>query len=138
MVVRAACERAEAADLAALNVNIDAAFDAHRGGDFFTGAELHLEFHRLLARTTRNPVLVLMMDAMIEVTGQFLTSIGPTENPYVLPSRKRFMRHMAVRDADAAVAEMEQYLKRLHRRYLSLAAHSGAPGETRQNAAGLA
>ena len=138
MVVRAACERAKAADLAALNVNIDAAFDAHRGGDFFAGAELHLEFHRLLARTTRNPVLVLLMDAMIDVMRQFLTSIGPTENPYFLPSRKRFMRHMAVRDADAVVAEMEQHLKRLHRRYLSLVAHAGAQGETRQNAAGLA
>ena len=124
VVVRAACERAKAADLVALNANIDAAFDAHRGGDFFSGAELHLEFHRLLARTTKNPVLVLMMDAVIGVMRQFLTSIGPTENPYVLPSRKRFMRHMAARDADAAVAEMELHLKRLHKRYLSLAARN--------------
>ena len=122
VVIRAACARAKAADLTALQANIDAAAAAHHGDDFFGTAELHLEFHRLLARTTRNPVLVLMMDAVMGVMRQFLASIGPADNPYVLPSRKRFMQHLTARDADAAVAEMEQHLKRLHRRYLSLAA----------------
>ena len=121
VVIRAACARAKASDLNALQANIDAAIAAHHGDDFFGTAELHLEFHRLLAHTTKNPVLVLMMDAVMGVMRQFLTSIGPADNPYVLPSRKRFMRHLAARDADAAVAEMEQHLKRLHRRYLLLA-----------------
>ena len=124
VIVRAACARAKAADLAALHANIETALAAHRRNDFFAGAEIHLEFHRLLARITRNPVLVLMMDAVMDVMRQFLSSIGPAENPYVLPSRKRFMQHLAARDADAAVAEMEQHLKRLHRRYLSLAARN--------------
>ena len=35
------------------------------------------------------------------------------------PSRRRFMKHFEARDADAAVAEMEQHLERLNRHYLS-------------------
>ena len=122
VVVRAACQRAKAADRARLNANIEAATAAHHARDFYAAAELHLKFHGLLADSTHNPVLVLMMDALTGVMRQFLTRIGPAESPYVLPSRQRFMQHLAARDADAAVAEMEQHLKRLHRRYLSLAA----------------
>ncbi|MBL8382640.1 MAG: FadR family transcriptional regulator [Burkholderiales bacterium] len=118
--IRAACERATAADLEALTQNVAAAAAAG-AVDFYRSAAIHLEFHRLIARATGNPVMMLTMDAILEVMQQFLDTIGPTENPYVLPSRRRFLRHMAERDAEAAVAEMEKHLKRLHRHYLSLA-----------------
>ncbi len=120
-VIRAACERATAEDIEALNANVAAAHDAARADDFYRSATVHLDFHKLLARATRNPVMMLMMDAVIEVMRQFLDAIGPTENPYVLPSRRRFMRHLAERNAEGAVAEMEKHLKRLNRHYLSLA-----------------
>jgi DNA-binding FadR family transcriptional regulator len=120
-VIRAACERATAADIEALNANVDAALESTRADDFYRTAAIHLEFHKLLARATRNPVMMIMMDAVIEVMRQFLDTIGPTQNPYVLPSRKRFMRFLAEHDAEGAVAEMEKHLKRLNRHYLSLA-----------------
>ena len=120
-VIRAACERATAADIDDLNRNVADAALATRADDFFRTAEIHLEFHKLLARATRNPVMVIMMEAVTDVMQHFLRTIGPTDNPYVLPSRRRFMQHMARRDAEAAVAEMEKHLKRLHRHYLSLA-----------------
>jgi DNA-binding FadR family transcriptional regulator len=120
-VIRAACERATAADIEALNANVAAALESTRADDFYRTAAIHLEFHKLLARATRNPVMMIMMDAVIAVMQQFLDTIGPTQNPYVLPSRKRFMRFLAERDAEGAVAEMEKHLKRLNRHYLSLA-----------------
>ena len=120
-VIRAACERATAEDLEALNRNVGAALASTRADDFYKTAEIHLQFHTLLARATRNPVMVIMMDAVTDVMQQFLNKIGPTLNPYVLPSRRRFMQHLANRDAEAAVAEMEKHLKRLHKHYLSLA-----------------
>ena len=120
-VIRAACERANADDIALLERNVAQAHAATRADDFYKIAEIHLEFHRLLARATGNPVMMLMMDGVLEVMRQFLDTIGPTQNPYVLPSRRRFMRHLAARDAVAAVAEMEKHLKRLHKYYLSLA-----------------
>ena len=35
--------------------------------DFYKTAEIHLAFHRLLARATGNPVMMLMMDGVLEV-----------------------------------------------------------------------
>lgn len=123
MAVRAACERATPVDLAAMHTNIAAAREA--GQDFFKRAEIHLEFHRLIARTTRNPIMAIMMEAITEIMQHFIRAIGPHENRYVLPSRLRFMRHMEARDADAAVAEMESHLRRLHRYYLSRTVSKG-------------
>ena len=120
-VIRAACERATAADLAALDANVAQALEATRADDFYKTAAIHLDFHKLLAQATRNPVMVIMMEAVTDVMQHFLDTIGPTPNPYVMPSRRRFMQHMAARDAESAVAEMEKHLKRLHRHYLSLA-----------------
>jgi DNA-binding GntR family transcriptional regulator len=52
---------------------------------------------------------------------QFLHSIGPQQiADYVLPSRTRFMQYFEARNADAAVKEMEQHLKRVNRNYLAL------------------
>jgi GntR family transcriptional repressor for pyruvate dehydrogenase complex len=92
--------------------------------DFFARANAHLEFHLILARATRNPILMVVMQALIGIMRQFLDTIGSQQiADYVLPSRKRFMQYFEARNADAAVKEMEQHLKRVNRNYLAL------PGE---------
>jgi GntR family transcriptional regulator, transcriptional repressor for pyruvate dehydrogenase complex len=119
--VRAACERATPEDIEALNANIASAERAARDKiDFFDQAAIHLEFHRILARATKNPVMVIVMEALIDVMQHFIRAIGQKRNPWVIPSRRRFMKHFAAGDSDAAVAEMEQHLERLNRYYLSL------------------
>jgi GntR family transcriptional regulator, transcriptional repressor for pyruvate dehydrogenase complex len=121
IAVRVACERASSADIAALNANIAAAGKASRDKvDFYEQAAIHLDFHRLLARATKNPVMVIVMESLLDVMQHFIRAIGQTRNPWVLPSRRRFMKHFAARQSDAAVAEMEQHLERLNRYYLSL------------------
>ncbi len=120
IVVRVACDRATADDVAALNANIEAAEKAARGKlPFYEQAALHLDFHRVLARATRNPVMSIVMEALIDVMQHFIREIGQTRNPWVMPSRRRFMKHFEARNADAAAAEMEQHLERLNRYYLS-------------------
>jgi GntR family transcriptional regulator, transcriptional repressor for pyruvate dehydrogenase complex len=122
IAVRAACERATPADISALNENIAAAERAERDKvDFYEQAAIHLEFHRIIARATKNPVMEIVMEALIDVMQHFIRAIGQTRNPWVLPSRRRFMKHFAGGDIEAAVAEMEQHLERLNRYYLSLA-----------------
>ena len=121
IIVREACKRGSDEDLDALQQNIDEATLAASQGDFSRRAEVHLDFHRLLARMTGNAIMVIMMDGLLNVLAQFINSIGEYENAFVLPSRKRFMKHMHARDAEAAVAEMEANLKRLQKGYLSLA-----------------
>ena len=121
IIVREACLRAQPEDIEALRANVREAEEATADGDFARRAEIHLEFHRILARMTQNPVMVIVMNGVLAVLNQFVQSIGSYENAFVIPSRKRLLKHMEARDADAAVAEMESSLKRLQRSYLSLA-----------------
>ncbi len=119
VIVREACQRATAEDLAELHANIDAAQAAETAGDFDLRAKTHMDFHRILARMTGNPIVVVMMDALLTVLLYFIRSIGEKDNPYTLPSRRRFMKHMEEGNVDAAVSEMETMLKRLEKAYLS-------------------
>jgi GntR family transcriptional repressor for pyruvate dehydrogenase complex len=126
IAVRAACERATAEDIDALKANVAAAESAARAKtDFYAQAAIHLDFHRIIARATKNPVMVIVMEALVDVMQHFIQAIGQTRNPWVLPSRRRFMKHFAAGDCDAAVTEMEQHLERLNRHYLSLKKEQG-------------
>lgn len=122
IIVREACRRSTPAGLEALRTNIKQAADAMAQGDFNRRAEIHLDFHRILARMTGNPIMVILMDGVLTVLRHFVLSIGDYENAFVLPSRQRFMKFMEAGDAEGAVAEMESSLKRLQRSYLSHAA----------------
>ena len=119
MVVRVVCERATGADFDALQANVDAMARAGAAGDFDERQRLNREFHLILARATRNPIVAITMEGVMAVLGQFIAQIGPGSNPFTLPSRERFMHHLRARDADAAVAEMVQFLKRMQRSYLA-------------------
>ncbi|MDB5817291.1 MAG: GntR family transcriptional regulator [Rhizobacter sp.] len=119
MIVREACSRATSEDIEALKANIRIAEEADARGDFAVRASTHIDFHRILARITDNPIIVTVMEGVLNVLGSFIQSIGNYENAFVLPSRRRFVKHLIAGDAEAAVAEMETSLKRLQRNYLS-------------------
>jgi GntR family transcriptional repressor for pyruvate dehydrogenase complex len=120
LVIRTACERASEADLDALEANIKAAAAAEKEGDFEKRTTLHREFHLLLAAMTRNPIIVVTMEGVMEVLRQFVQTIGRRENPYTIPSRLRLLKHLRARDADRAVAEMSRFLRKLHAQYLEM------------------
>jgi GntR family transcriptional repressor for pyruvate dehydrogenase complex len=119
IIVREACQRATPEDLAELYRNIEQAQAATTAGDFDLRSKTHIDFHRILARMTGNPIMVVMMDALLTVLLHFIRSIGEKDNPYTLPSRRRFMKHMEEGNVEAAVSEMETMLKRLEKSYLS-------------------
>ncbi|MDM0066851.1 FadR/GntR family transcriptional regulator [Variovorax sp. J31P207] len=119
LVVRAACERANDEDLRALDANIEAGVQANDAGRFDERQRLNREFHIILARSTRNTIVAITMESVMGVFGQFIEKIGPSENPYTLPSRRRFMKLLRARDSEAAVAEMSKHLRRLHDHYLA-------------------
>lgn len=129
VVVRVACERATDEDLAALEANIDAVAKA---SEFDERARHNRQFHVILAQATRNPILVITMEGIVEVFAQFIAQIGPSDNSFILPSRRRFMKHLRARDTTAAVAEMTKALARLQTKYMdqwdarSAAAHGVA------------
>ena len=127
IVVRQACRRATPADIEALELNLREVDAATAAGDFPLRAQKNIDFHRILARMTRNPIMMIVMSGVLDVLQYFIRSIGDYQNTFVLPSRKRFVRHLAEGDADAAVAEMETSLKRLQRNYLSRLESDAAP-----------
>jgi len=118
IAVQVACERATQADIKALRDNVAQAERALHEADFFTQAEIHLDFHRLLALATKNKIMEIVTEAVTHATLHFIRAIGPYPNRYVLPSRRRFLRSFEARDAAMAVAEMEKHLRRVHRYYL--------------------
>ena len=119
IVVRQACRRATKADIEALNRNIEETRAALKAGNFALRAEKNVEFHRILAAMTQNPIMVIVMNGVLDVLRHFISKIGNYDNAYVLPSRVRFMKHLTAGDADAAVAEMELCLKKLQKSYMS-------------------
>lgn len=118
-IIKVACENATPKDIAALEENINTAEKARKSGNFKDRIELHLEFHRMLARIAGNPITMAVMNGVLDIMAKFIASIEPYDNSFVTPSRRRFLKHFAAGDADAAVAEMETLLKRLEKKYLS-------------------
>jgi GntR family transcriptional repressor for pyruvate dehydrogenase complex len=118
-IIRVACDNATPQDIAALEENINKAEKARKSGNFEDRIALHLEFHRMLARIAGNPITMAVMNGVLDIMAKFIASIEPYDNSFVTPSRRRFLKHFAAGDADAAVAEMETLLKRLEKKYLS-------------------
>ena len=118
-VTRLACKRRTRPDLAALEANVSAAEAATEKRELARRAEINYEFHRLLARATKNPVLIVLTDALMEMTRHFVETIGYQPNRYVLPSRRRLLALLRDGDAEGAAKEMEQMLKRLQRSHLA-------------------
>jgi DNA-binding FadR family transcriptional regulator len=103
IIVRVACKRATARDIGALEKNIRNALALFEKG-----------------------VLVVIQRTLTDMMLQFARRLGSETTREVFRSRRRFMAAFAARDANAAVAEMERNLKKVHRLYLSLARQAGA------------
>lgn len=120
-VVRLACERGTEEEIAALKENVAAAEAAVESDDLALRTEINLEFHRMLARMTGNALLVAITDAVVTVTQQFVTRMGRTPTSYVMPFRRRLLRHLRARNTEEAANEMRRHLQRQQRLYLKVA-----------------
>jgi DNA-binding FadR family transcriptional regulator len=125
-VARLACLRASDREIDALEENIVAAEAAVRSGNTPLRTELNLEFHRMLARMTHNPLMVTLTNAVTVVTAQVSKGMVPMSDRSVMPLRRRLLAHLRARDTAAAAAEMHDHLLRVQRHYLK---HAGSsPG----------
>ena len=117
--IRAAAMTVTPAELDAMSANIDAAESAALAGDFEGRIQLNLDFHRILARATRNSVMVTMMEALLQATHHVIRKVGPYDNSFVPRSRRRFLKLLRAGETEEAVAEMERQLNRMQRIYFS-------------------
>ncbi|GAA5232974.1 FadR/GntR family transcriptional regulator [Verticiella sediminum] len=127
-VVRLACSAFDDSELAVLRNNVQEASQAADAGDLARRTSLNLDFYRILARMTRNPILELLTDAVLVLTERFVEQTGRTSNRSVMPMRRKMLQLLEQRDADAAADVMRQHLMQLQRIYLK-AAPAGNAGQ---------
>jgi DNA-binding FadR family transcriptional regulator len=120
--IRAAAVLVRPDELEAMAANIEQAVEATQHGDFEARIRINIDFHRMIARATRNTVAITLMEALLQATYQMLQRVGPYDNGFVPAARKRFMKHFAARDGEAAAAEMERQLTRLQKIYSAILA----------------
>jgi GntR family transcriptional repressor for pyruvate dehydrogenase complex len=118
-VTRAACHLATAEDLHALRVNVEAGEEAIARHDTVERVRLGLDFHRLLAAASGNPIMVILMDALMTIQSQLIELLGPSPDEMIMPSRRRIYDLIEARDEEGAAHEMGRNIDALHERYLA-------------------
>ena len=116
-VVRIAAERASEGDFAALETNVDEAEQLFKAGRYEDKIDVHIDFHNLLARATRNSVMVMLMGALMDVMRDFAHAVGGERNDLTIKARRRLLDRLRKRDAAGAVKAMAEHLDSLHVRY---------------------
>lgn len=127
-VVKLACQRGTEEEFAALEANVALAEQAVRDKNIPLRTDINLEFYRMLARMTRNPLLVILTDAVMAITKTFVEEFMRTSNPTVMPFRRKLLRDLHARDVEAATDRMREHLLRLQKIYLAQAAGKSARG----------
>lgn len=117
-VVRLACERRDADDLAAMEQNIELVAELTREGRLDERALANVEFDNLLAAATKNPVLIAFMRSITAVSQEVVLRLGVTEGDVVLRSHRLVLKHVRAQDADAAAAEMQRHINRIHKHWV--------------------
>lgn len=118
-IIRLACERATEADFDALEANIAATREKTSEAQIEDRTALTVQFYSLLARATRNKAMEILMSAVTEPLAYYIKQIGVDRSWDVAASRTKFVLHLRERDTEAAVAEMNSHMERLHSYLLS-------------------
>ncbi|QHE88137.1 FadR/GntR family transcriptional regulator [Hydrogenophaga sp. BPS33] len=133
-VVRLACERGSEEELVELEKNVEEAQAAAKAGDAPRRTAINLEFYRILARMTHNPLLVIVTDAVMAITLKFVEDFMRTSNITVMPFRRELLVLLRKRDAEASATLMRDHLLRLQKIYLDeVAVRSKASSKAGKN-----
>jgi GntR family transcriptional regulator, transcriptional repressor for pyruvate dehydrogenase complex len=114
-VIRLACERATKHDLDTIEKDIDKSEELTRRGDFSRRSTYIVDFYRLLALATHNEVMVMLLDSLSEILRLLLARVAPEPRDDVIDVRRRVLKHLRARNAEAAIEEMTNHLQRLNR-----------------------
>jgi GntR family transcriptional regulator, transcriptional repressor for pyruvate dehydrogenase complex len=115
MAIALACEHATQRDFAAIEADIRKAEALTARGDFTRRTTYITEFYSVLARATHNPVVVMLVDSLSEITRSLLAKVDPVPRPNVVQVRRRILEHMRDRNAKMACDEMTRHLESLNK-----------------------
>lgn len=106
-------------DLAKLEDNVRRAAQLTKAGEWDQKMRVHLEFYEIMAEATDNPVLVLIVRTLNEVTEKLILQVGVTHDDAIVRSRRALLKALRARDSDAALAELARHFTKLHKMWLS-------------------
>jgi DNA-binding FadR family transcriptional regulator len=115
IVVRVACERATEEDFKALEFNLKQAEELYAEGRFFEKSDVNIEFHNILARATRNPLLVMNVQTITDMVKYFAHRVGTERISMGFEERHRFIKALRSRNVGRAAHEMVELMKRWER-----------------------
>lgn len=119
VIIQLACERATEKDFAALDDNIARTEALGPEPDTEARTELTIEFYRILADSTGNRAMSMLMSTFTDPLRHYINAIGPDRSWDVAASRRVFLAFLRKRDADSAISEMRAHMERLHAYMLS-------------------
>jgi GntR family transcriptional regulator, transcriptional repressor for pyruvate dehydrogenase complex len=114
LIVRLACERAQAADFQALEANIERADLATREGRWLDRVECSREFYKLLAAATGNKVMAMIMESVTEIHMRFVyakVASSGVSMPQLVEKRRQFLSALRARDVSSATRLMCVHLE---------------------------
>jgi DNA-binding FadR family transcriptional regulator len=109
VAIRLACARATEAEFEAIQRDIDLHTGLFQVGQASRNTRSVIEFYRLIALATHNPLILMMVDALSEVYRGLLARVDPRPNKDIMVVRQRVLDLMRKRDAQAAVEAMSAY-----------------------------
>lgn len=118
IVMELAAERATPADYAALEHNLDLTDEAQSESRREAIVDHAYEFWTLLATSTHNTVLVLLVKSMSDLLSRFVETASEVEVvpplPSLVPARRKMLQHLRAGDVDHAIAELKIQLRKIH------------------------
>jgi len=118
LIVRLACERAQAGDFQALEANIERADFATREGRWLDRVECSREFYKLLAAATGNKVMAMIMESVTEIHMRFVyakVASSGVSMPQLVEKRQQFLSALRARDVSSATRLMRVHLESVQR-----------------------
>lgn len=113
IIVRLACERASEAELDELE---DIVLQTQRATEVEERYRCAAAFYRMLARATGNRIFGVFVASLSSILHEFVQGPGyETLQKSLIASRRRLLQALRARDCEAAAAEMQKHLGRLHR-----------------------
>lgn len=131
-VTRAACLNATAADLQEMENHLNAADAALIAEDYEGKLSSLIEFHRALARATQNPVMAVMLGALLDLMHSYARTVGLEKNDLSIHALRKVLSELKARDQPGAVREVTDHLERLRDRYIAYQSGKQAPGPARK------
>lgn len=126
-VVRLACERATEAELDALEASLHLAPQLDEDSDRAARMRQAAEFYSLLAASTRNKVMMLVVQSLTDILLSVMQAGRFPPSDSLQRSRRRVLAALRARRADQAAAALRAHLDSLHRHMQHHAAASGSP-----------